>query len=84
MLHFLNWKNLRIKNEKVIDQKVFLQRKIQKDIHDESAIIKETISENGISSKEVIFKRLEHRLDFESFLFFFFIVLSDLKNYGFI
>jgi hypothetical protein len=38
-----------MKNEKVIHQKVFLQRKIQKDIHDESAIIKETTSENGIS-----------------------------------
>jgi hypothetical protein len=38
-----------MKNEKVIDQKVLLQRKIQEDIHDESAIIKETISGNGIS-----------------------------------
>jgi hypothetical protein len=64
MLHFLNWKNLRIKNEKAIDQKVFLQRKIQKDIHDKR---------NNIWKwnllKEAIFKRLKHRLDFESFLF---------------
>ncbi len=53
MLHFLNLKKIRIKNwiknEKGIDQKVLLQRKIQEDIHDESAIIKETISENGIT-----------------------------------